>query len=176
MKKYLEYDIHIYILLFFIFSFIGWVYEGIYCFLTDGMFVNRGFFYGPYLPIYGTGGVLILILLRKYLSRPILTFFLIMALCSVLEYATSYILEQIYHERWWDYSGFFLNVNGRICLKGAVAFGLGGCFFIYLMVPIFIKTFEKIPKSLRIFLCILLIAIFVIDFFLSYSSPSGIEV
>lgn len=124
------------VMMFFIFCFVGWVWEVIIAFINEGMFVNRGTLHGPWLPIYGTGGLAILILLKKLRSRPALEFVAAMALCGALEYCSSWFLEVTHDgQRWWDYTGYFLNLNGRICAEGLLAFGLGGLAIVYLLAP-----------------------------------------
>ena len=100
------------------------------------MFVNRGTLHGPWLPIYGTGGIAILVLLKKLRSRPALEFVAAMALCGAIEYFSSWYLEVTHDgQRWWDYTGYFLNLNGRICAEGLLTFGLGGLAIVYLLAP-----------------------------------------
>ena len=104
------------------YSFAGWVYESILCSITERKWVNRGFLYGPLCPIYGSGAVLILLTLGR-LSNPVVLFLAGMALCSILEYAVSLLLEGLFHARWWDYSHMRFQLGGRICLLGALVFG-----------------------------------------------------
>ena len=81
--------------------------------------MNNGTLHGPWLPIYGTGGVIILILLKKLRKRPLFEFLAAMVLCGGLEYFSSWYLEKTHGgQRWWDYTGYFLNLNGRICAAG----------------------------------------------------------
>ncbi|MGN1051327.1 MAG: DUF975 family protein, partial [Acutalibacteraceae bacterium] len=150
-----NYSISSYILMFFIFSFLGWVWEVVLFLFTNGRFINRGVLFGPWLPIYGSGGVLVLILLRRFADRKWLTFLLSLSVCTVVEYFTSWLLEYIYGARWWDYSDYLININGRVCLEGALIFGLGGCVFIYILAP-FLDTFiTKIKKPLLVTICAL---------------------
>lgn len=129
------------ILLFFAFSFAGWLWEvGIHI-VTQGIFVNRGTMYGPWLPIYGCGAVLVLLLLRKVFKNPPLTFVVSMELCSAIEYFASWYLEKAHGIRWWNYSGYFMNLNGRICLEGAVVFGLACCLVVYFVGPLMAALF-----------------------------------
>ena len=81
------------ILMFFLFSFTGWIWEVLIHIIEDGMIINRGLLLGPWLPIYGTGGVLILMLLKRWRSQPLITMGLIMLLCGTVEYITSIGLE-----------------------------------------------------------------------------------
>lgn len=105
------------------YSVIGWVYESFICSIGARRFVNRGFLNGPYCPIYGFGAVFDLMLLGK-IENPFLLFFLGAIVACTLEYVTSYGMEKIFHARWWDYSKLKFNINGRICLLGAVVFGV----------------------------------------------------
>ena len=104
------------------YSFAGSVYESILCSITERKCVNRGFLYGPLCPIYGSGAILIRLALGR-LTNPLVLFLSGMALCSILEYAVSWLMEKLFHARWWDYSHMRFQLNGRICLLGAVVFG-----------------------------------------------------
>ena len=86
--------------------------------VQTGEFVNRGVMHGPWLPIYGWGAAMTLVLLNRVRPHPFVMFFSTTALCGTLEYVTSWYLEQANGVRWWDYSGYFLNINGRICAEG----------------------------------------------------------
>ena len=111
-----------YIVWFMIYSFIGWVYESSLRTVTHRHWYNSGFLNGPYIPIYGFGAVLVLYFLGD-LKNPLLLFFSSAVLNCTLEYLTSYAMEKLFHARWWDYSRQFLNINGRVCLLGFMAFG-----------------------------------------------------
>ena len=164
------------ILLFFIFSFAGWCWEVGLHMVQSGEFVNRGVFHGPWLPIYGSGGVLVLIALKKLRDRPVATFFMTVLICGIVEYATSWGLEQIYGVRWWDYSGYFLQLNGRICAEGLLVFGLGGCAFIYILAPLMMEVgIRRLSMKVRIFLCVLLVTLFAADFWYSKEMPNSGE-
>lgn len=156
------------ILLFFSFSVLGWLWEVGLHLVEDRTFVNRGVMLGPWLPIYGTGGVLILVLLKKVRKSPLLTFFLTVLLCGVLEYGTSLFLEVTRKAKWWDYSGYFLNLNGRICAEGLLVFGIGGCAFVYILAPVLADLYDRVPVYRQTLICMLLISAFAADF--SYSS------
>jgi len=113
-------------LLFLIYSVVGWIIEMFLYLKKYKRIIDRGFLIGPYLPLYGCGAILMVMFLGKY-SEDIITLFCMSALlCSTLEYMTSYIMEKIFHARWWDYSNRRFNVEGRVCLKFALCFGLGG--------------------------------------------------
>ena len=116
----------IYILFFFIYSFLGWCLEVICKLISEKRFINRGMLIGPICPIYGYGVLIMTLLLQDYLKEPITLFILIIVSCSILEYFTSYFLEKIYHTRWWDYTNLKFNTNGRICLETMIPFGVLG--------------------------------------------------
>lgn len=160
------------ILLFFVFSAAGWGWEVTYHLVEDHMFVNRGFLQGPWLPIYGTGGVLILMVLKKYFDRPILLFFMIMGVCGVVEYATGWMLEAVFHEKWWDYSEYVLQIQGRVCLIGLLIFGLGGLVFVYGIAPWMDRKINHMKCHMQKLLCGILIVLFAVDIVYSIWHPN----
>lgn len=136
-------------LYFLFYSFTGWVYETLLCSVKERRFVNRGFLTGPYCPIYGCGALIDVVLLRPF-SNPLVLFLLSMALCSVLEYITSYLMEKIFHARWWDYSHMKFNLNGRICLLGALAFGAMSLVLVLFLHPLVVSVAAAIPPRVRL--------------------------
>lgn len=166
------YKITDYILFFFAFSFIGWIWEVCLVLVQTGKMVNRGVLLGPWLPIYGSGGVLILLLLRKMFNKPIVTFFSMTILCTVIEYITSWYLEVTKGVRWWDYSNYLLNINGRVCLEGAIVFGIGGCSVVYLLAPKLSKVFNKLSNYILVPICVILTSLFIIDVIYSHYHPN----
>lgn len=159
----MSHEFDYYVLLFFMLAFIGWVWEVVLFFFTEHAFINRGVYRGPYLPIYGAGGILLSFLFRSWQKKPVRVFFLSAILCCVLEYLTSFFLERRWGIRWWDYSGHFMNISGRICLAGAVLFGLGGVALVCLLLPVYDRVFGRISRKWRILLCAALLAVFVAD-------------
>ena len=169
------YKTFILIALFLIYSFIGWIVEVSAFLIQDHKFVNRGFLIGPVVPIYGTGGILITILLTKYQSDPIVLFCMAVIVCSILEYLTSYIMEKIFKTRWWDYSNKKFNINGRICLSNLIVFGIMGLVMVYLINPFLINILNKIDPILLKCVVSILMVLFIIDFFVSFSVTSKIK-
>ena len=146
------------IMMFFIFCFVGWVWEVSLAFISEDMFVNRGTLHGPWLPIYGTGGVIILVLLKKLREKPALEFVAAMVLCGCLEYFSWYLEMTHDGQRWWDYTGYFLNINGRICAEGLLTFGLGGLAIVYLLAPALDNLLSRIDaRKLGIVAAVLLV-------------------
>lgn len=154
-------------MMFIIYSFIGWIIEVTCKQIESGKFVNRGFLIGPYLPIYGCGGVIITLALNKYYDSPITLFVMAMFICAILEYVTSYILEKLFNARWWDYTKYKFNINGRICLETMIPFGLLGCLIIYILNPIFQKFLSLMNDNTINVLSITLFIIFVSDLLVS---------
>ena len=95
-------DVVSYFLLFILYSFLGWCLEVGVKLYDDHRFVNRGFLIGPYCPIYGFGAIFMSLFLNRYLEDPLVLFIMIVVSCSILEYTTSYVLEKVFHTRWWD--------------------------------------------------------------------------
>lgn len=132
----------LYFVEFVILSLAGWVYECTYCTVRTGEWQNRGFLYGPICPIYGAGAVGAIIIAHHFpaLFNPDSpgwrVFCITAALSAVLEYATSWVLERLFHAVWWDYHDMPLNLNGRICLPATTLFGLAGLVIVKLLVPL----------------------------------------
>lgn len=171
-----HYTIWSLILMFFIFSFIGWLWEVSLHLITDGVFVNRGVMHGPWLPIYGTGGVLILTLLNRFRKKPLMEFIATVVMCGVLEYFTSYFLELMTGgTRWWDYSGYFLNLHGRICAEGLLVFGVGGLAIVYVLAPLLDNAIGRIPEKKLAVICAVLVIAFSADALYSQKHPNSGE-
>ena len=170
MRRYSVWSL---VLLFFIFSFIGWCWEVSLHLVLDGVFVNRGALHGPWLPIYGSGGVLLLTLLNRVRSSPVKEFFCIIFVCGMVEYWTSYYLEMVYDGmKWWDYSGYFLNLNGRICAEGLLVFGIGGMVFVYIAAPLLDNRIRVIRKQVLVWSCLLLLGMYAADTVYSAGHPN----
>lgn len=161
------------VLMFFIFAFTGWIWEVMLHFITSGRFVNRGVLHGPWLPIYGCGGILILTVLNKFRKKPVLQFTSAMALCGIIEYATSVYLEYANDgQKWWDYSGYFLNLNGRVCAEGLFVFGLGGLIVVYFAAPLLDNVIRKLKTKLIVPICAVLLILFLGDLIYSSKYPN----
>ena len=109
-EKKLSHEFDYYVLLFFAVAFIGWIWEVALLFATSHAFINRGVYRGPYLPVYGVGGILLCFFFRSLRRHPVAVFFLSAAICTILEYLTGYFLEVKWGTRWWDYSDHFMNL------------------------------------------------------------------
>lgn len=160
------------ILVFFAFAFVGWCWEVGLHVVTDGVFVNRGFFHGPWLPIYGGGVAMIVVLLARWRANPPAELVSIVVLCGCVEYFTSLYLEVTKGMRWWDYTGYFLNLNGRICGEGLLVFAVGGMAAVYILVPILDAMWSRLNRKIIIPICIVLLVAFAVDFVYSAKVPN----
>ena len=125
----MEYSIATYFLYFLIIAICGWMMEVTLQLIQKHKFADRGFLIGPYCPIYGCGALLITLCLTGLKEHPVGLFSTAILVCGVLEYATSYIMEKLFHARWWDYSDCKFNINGRVCIETIIPFGILGSFF-----------------------------------------------
>ena len=151
------------ILMFIFYSIFGWSIEVVCSLITEKKFVNRGFLIGPYCPVYGTGVVLITLLLNNSTDNCISLFINVMVICGVLEYLTGYLMEKIFKARWWDYSDNRFNINGRVCLETLVPFSIMGTLFLYVINPILINLFVSAPDILIHIITWVLFFIIIID-------------
>ncbi len=164
-------------ILFIVYSFIGYVSELIYCSIQFKKIVlNRGFFIGPYLPIYGVCCIMMTFFLEKYNNDLVALFIMSIVLCSITEFVTSYILEKIYKVRWWDYSNMKFNFEGRICLLNSCLFGVGGVALIHFINPTVYPILDMLPKTLLIIIGLILVVIFLTDLSISVKTLHEIKI
>lgn len=149
---------------FVIYSILGWICEMIYCSVLQWKITNRGFMYGPYCPIYGFGGIIVVIFLSPIYNNPVIVFLLGMILTTILEYVTSFFMEKIFNAKWWDYSHLPLNINGRVCLVNSFLFGIMGLFLTYMIHPYISNVVHKIPVKYFDSIVLVLVVVMVIDF------------
>ena len=151
-------------LLFIIYSVLGYITEIIYCSIIEKRFIfNRGFFLGPYLPIYGICSVIMKYLLDVYSNDILVLFIMSFFICTIIEFITSFILEKIFKVRWWDYSKLKLNIDGRICIRNSTLFGIGGVILIKIINPLIENTINKLNYNSIIIISSILFIIFLTD-------------
>lgn len=138
-------DLRLYFLYFILYSIIGWCIEMIYCRICQGKWVDRGFLFGPYCPIYGFGAIILILSLKPFDNNPLILFILSLILTTVLEYITSYVMEKLFNAKWWDYSHLPLNINGRVCLLNSLEFAILSLFLIYIIHPKVIDLINMLP-------------------------------
>lgn len=152
---------------FVLYSFLGWVSETIFCSIPAKKFINRGFLNGPFCPIYGTGAVLVINLFSKYADDLLALFILSMVVTSAVEYVTSYLLEKIFHLSLWDYSKRPFNLNGRVCLRNSVLFGIMSVLMVKVIHPGVERVLSKMPVWALITFTVVLVAYFLSDLFIT---------
>ena len=161
------------IVIFLSMSMFGWLWEVGMHLVSYGEFVNRGALHGPWLPIYGTGAVLILTVLNRFRKNPALEFGATIVLCGFLEYMTSLVMESVTGgTKWWDYSGYFLNLNGRICAEGLLVFGIGGLAIVYVIAPMIDDLVNRLNERRLMAVCTALMVLFLADAVYSQIHPN----
>ena len=158
-----------------LYSILGWVYETIYCSIKSLKWDNRGILLGPYCPIYGVGATLDVLLCSGF-ENGWAVFFACMAGSAVLEYATSYGMERMFHAVWWDYSHLPLNLHGRICLPCSVGFGVAGLIVLYGIQPYMERFTIWMPQNLQELAALLFMAVFAADCALTADSLMQLNV
>ena len=159
------------VLLFFVFSVLGWCMEVLLKYIQYHRFINRGFLIGPYCPIYGSGIVFITVMvsiLSGMESSVGTTFSISFIGCGILEYAVSYYLEKRFHARWWDYSTKPMNLHGRIWIGNLFLFGIGGTLVIEVINPIMYSLFDRIPERSLYALSSLIVFVMSVDYLTSH--------
>jgi len=151
------------ILYFFFYSFLGWVMETCYCSFLEKKYVARGFLYGPICPIYGVGVLLMVLFFKPLAGNVVLFYVTAVVVMSAWEYLVSWLLEITTHARYWDYSHFKINLNGRICLPISLTWGVLSYVIIFLVHPRTEALFLRLPLWASHVLCGILLGILISD-------------
>ncbi|WP_301897041.1 DUF975 family protein [uncultured Holdemanella sp.] len=168
-----NYTITSILMCFFFMCFVGWIWEVSLSMISYGRFVNRGVLHGPWIPIYGFGCVLILLLLKRFRMRPKVEFSMAVLLCGCIEYFTGLVLELTHNgQKWWDYTGYFLNLHGRICAEGLLVFGVGGMAFVYVIAPLIDNWVKEHLNKRLSAACLVLLLLFGADVVYSHFEPN----
>lgn len=163
------------VIYFLLYSVLGWLCEVVYCSLRQKKLVNRGMLYGPLCPIYGLGALLIVFVLDPLPKNVILIFLAGLFLTSSLEYAASYLLEKIFNMKWWDYSHYKLNINGRVCFLNSLMFGLLCVLLIFGIHPLASTLINQVNESFIPIFAFGLLAVFLTDLGLTVASLIGLK-
>ncbi len=156
-----QYSLYEYLCFFIIYAVGGWCLEVSYHVVTKGHFINRGFLNGPVCPIYGFGMLIVIICLLPLKDNKMIMFFGSIVLATLLELVTGFLLEKLFHERWWDYSKEPFNFHGYICLKFSIEWGIA-CLIVVDLVHTFfagiIKHFPRVPGIILLAVCLAIFA------------------
>lgn len=172
-------NINYFIILFFFGSILGWLWEMVAFKCTHSGFGwieiiqnLRGVLHSPWVPIYGFGCILLVLLGQRLKQRPVVLLFCNITICGILEYGVSYGLEYLFHARWWDYSTKFLNLHGRIYVGGLLFFGAAGMAVVYLIEPWLRSRIISINPRVKAIIATLLSIAFLADTFVALKSPN----
>ncbi|MBR3668062.1 MAG: hypothetical protein IKN66_13095 [Ruminococcus sp.] len=135
---------------FVIYAFFGWCLEVVYQAVEHGKFINRGFLNGPYCPIYGFGVIIVCGTLDPIKENILVLYFGAVILTTSLEFITGFLLEKIFHQKWWDYTAEKFNLKGYICLKFSLLWGVACLVTVRLIHPLITAFVEKLPQTLGI--------------------------
>ena len=149
--------------IFFIYAFLGWCTEVCYVATVTGKFVNRGFLNGPWCPVYGFGVLIVLTCLEPLADQLALLFLGSLVLTSALEWLTGFLLEKLFHQRWWDYSDQPFNLNGYICLRFSLAWGLACLLVMEIIHPSVLWLIRHIPHTLGLVLLACFVSVMAVD-------------
>lgn len=152
---------------FIVYSFLGWICETTYCSLAAKKFINRGFLVGPFCPIYGTGAVAVLLLLKDYKHDIFVFFGMSILIAAIVEYLSSYILEKIFNLSLWDYSKNKFNLNGRICVRNLLLFAILCLIIIYITDPILENIIKLTPIWVINTILVISTILFIVDAFIT---------
>ena len=145
---------------------VGWVYEEIFYWITEGLLRNRGILYGPWLPIYGIGALGIYAM-KPVKKHPVLLFFLCAMVAGIVEYIIGYIGIRYFGMRLWDYRELLWNIDGIICFRSVVSFALMGLVFHDWLEPAGAQIVQKLPSGTVRTVCLVLLLTFLVDCILS---------
>ena len=161
--------------LFFFYSFFGWIFETIYVSVHEGHFVNRGFIRGPFLPLYGCGGIMMLLASKPFYENIVLVFVSGCIGATALEYITAVVMEALFKVRYWDYSHKKIHFQGRISLESTLAWGLCTVVFTHwLQLPIE-RIVLSIPYNIVTVATAVVLVMFSADFMLAFKTALDLK-
>ncbi|MFR1518016.1 MAG: putative ABC transporter permease [Clostridia bacterium] len=153
--------------IFLIYAFLGWCTEVVFAAVNSGKFVNRGFLNGPVCPIYGFGVLTVVRLLRPFTENILLLFAGSVLITTILEFITGFLLEKLFHQKWWDYSDVPFNLKGYVCLKFSLLWGLACMFIVKIIHPLVLRFIQILPGTVSTILCAIFLSAAVTDFILT---------
>ncbi len=165
----LDFNILTFCLIFYIYCFLGWCFESTYVSLKNGKrWVNRGFMKGPFLPIYGSGAVIILFVTVPVMFSPLLVYVMSVFAATALELITGMVMEKLFKIKYWDYSNNFLNYKGYICLESSIAWGFMGLLVTYIINEPIANFINSVNTVYLAGITVIITALFVYDFVVSF--------
>lgn len=163
------------LLFFFVYCFVGWIWESCYVSVKKKEWINRGFLHGPMLPIYGCGALIVLLCTIRVRDHVVLIFLFGMVGATILEYLTGAGMERLFRVRYWDYSRLPMNLHGYVCLHVSLGWGM---FSVLLVRGIHVPIEDfilHIPNKIEEILCVVCSSAFAVDFTLSFSEAMDLR-
>lgn len=161
-------QLYIYLMFLIIYSFLGYIYEVFYQRIIFKKWVNPGFLHGPYFIVRGLFSLIVIYLLNGYYNDPLVIFVFGCIISSLFEYYTSYLLERVFKCKFWDYSGYKYNVNGRININKNILDGLLAFVIIYCLNPLLKYVFSFVDTLYLKYISLGLLLIILLDFIFSF--------
>ena len=166
-EKFSKRDVfNLYVLIMIGSGIFGFIYETLFYRIDLGYFVKRGNTYGPWIPIYVFGGLFITLLTYKHKEKPWKVFVRAMLVSGIIEFLTGWILFKIFNIRLWDYNveiWNYGNINGYICLRSVLFFGISGLILVYIMIPCLIKLINTVNRKMINSISLVLLISLIID-------------
>lgn len=159
-----------------IYSFLGWILESVYKSIYNKKLVNSGFLMGPICPIYGFGAAIMYLFLDDFKSNIFILFAVGVVILTIWEYIVGIILEKLFKTKYWDYSNYKFNFQGRICLRAAIVWGILGVLFTTILHPIFSNIVNQIPINMLLYLEIFLVIVFIADAVISVTKVTNLNI
>ncbi|MDE6662169.1 MAG: hypothetical protein K2K46_02385 [Lachnospiraceae bacterium] len=165
-----DYNMTQWLFFFYAYCFLGWCVESMNVYIRSGKFVNRGFIRGPFLPLYGSGAIIMFVVSRPFQDNILLTY---VAGCigpTVLEYVTGVVMEALFNVRYWDYSGQKFNFQGQICLRTTLSWGVLTIFMTRVVHRQVERFVLKMPHNILGYMTFILTVYIAADFALSFKA------
>ena len=170
-----EYKVFQWLFIFYTYCFLGWCFESAFVSIKSKEWINRGFMRGPFLPLYGSGATMMLVVSMPFRDHIVLTYIAGCIGATVLEYITGVIMEVLFKVRYWDYSNRPFNFQGQICLRSTLTWG----FFTVLMTRVLHWPIDRfvhsVPNRILYYVTVLVTVYIVIDFTLSFKAAMDIR-
>lgn len=162
-------EVYYALLCFFVYGFLGWCTEVIFAAAKQRKFVNRGFLNGPICPIYGIGVVSVVEVLEPLMDNTVLLYVGATVLVTVLEWITGFLLEKLFHHKWWDYSNMPMNLNGYVCVLFSLIWGAACLVIVRYIHPFIYRVLAFVPAWAGILLLVVFLALLIADLYVTVS-------
>ena len=130
-----HYEFRQWLSFFYLYCIFGWCFESMYVSLKQHCFVNRGFLKGPWLPLYGSGAVLVLLITMPFDQHPVAVYIAGLIGATLLELVTGEAMVHLFKVRYWDYSNQHFQYKGHICLSSSIVWGFFSVMMVYVVQP-----------------------------------------